>query len=297
MPGCWHYLTVVNHVSENVSVPLANDDGVWRPLAFGPTQVEGNTMRAIRLTVACVAVLTLAVAPTEAVPIVNGSFEVPIVPFGGFTNFAAGSTAITGWTVVGVDSSVVSGSFTQSGIVFQAQNGNQWIDLAGVTSNSMASGVRQNVATMIGGVYELSFYVGSATGGPFFPATVDLSINGGARVGYTNPTGPTNMLNWKLFTVAFTATSATTTVTFFNASAPNNFLCALDSVSITEVTCLCPGDMNADGLKNGRDVQQFVNCFLAPGACACANVDGVGGIDSNDLDMFVSDLLNGVTCP
>jgi hypothetical protein len=255
-------------------------------------------MRAIRLTLTCAAVLTLAVAPAEANLIVNGSFEVPTVPFGGFTNFAGGSTAITGWTVVGVDSSVISKTFTQAGIVFQAQDGNQWLDLAGVTSNSSSSGVRQNVATMIGGVYELRFYVGSATGGGiFFPATVDLSINGGARVGYPNPTGPSNMLNWKLFTVEFTATSATTTVTFFNGSAANNYLCALDNVSITEVLCLCPGDMNADGLKNGRDIQQFVNCFLVPGACACANVDGAGGIDLNDVDMFVSNLLNGVACP
>ncbi|MBI5763033.1 MAG: DUF642 domain-containing protein [Planctomycetes bacterium] len=297
MPGFRPYLTVASYLSENVSVPPANGDGVRRPSALGPTHLEGNTMRAIRLTVACVAVLTLAAAPAKAFPIVNGSFEVPIVPSGGFTNFAGGSTGITGWTVVGVDSSVVSGTFTQSGIVFQAQSGNQWTDLAGVTSNSSTSGVTQNVATMIGGVYQLSFYVGSATGGPFFPATVDLSINGGARVGYTNPIGPTNMLNWKLFTVPFTATSTTTTITFFNGSAANNFLCALDNVSITEVLCQCPGDMNADGLKDGGDIQPFVNCFLAPGACACANMDGVGGIDSNDLDMFVSDLLNGVPCP
>ncbi len=257
-------------------------------------------MRAIRLAVACAAVLTLAGGSAEAIPIVNGSFEVPTVPSGGFINYAAGSTAITGWTVVGVDSSVVSGSFTQSGIVFEARDGNQWIDLAGVTSNSSSSGVTQNVATTIGGVYDLSFYVGSATGGGiFFPSTVDLSIDGGPRVGFTNPTGPSNMLNWKLFTVQFTATSTTTNITFLNGSAANNFLCALDNVSITGVICPCPGDMNGDGLKNGRDIQQFVGCIFAPGAgaCACANMDGVGGVDSNDLNMFVSDLLNGVTCP
>ncbi len=248
-----------------------------------------------QLAVACAAVLTLAVAPAEAVPIVNGSFEVPIVPFSGFTNFAAGSTAITGWTVVGVDSSVVSGSFTQSGIVFQAQNGNQWIDLAGVTSNSSSSGVTQNVATMIGGVYELSFYVGSATGGPFFPATVDLSINGGARVGYTNPNGPSNMLNWKLFTVEFTATSATTTVTFYNGSAANNYLCALDTVSITEVLCVCPGDMNADGFKDGRDIQQFTDGMVSGGSCACAEMDGIPGLTQADITAFVFDLLNAAT--
>src|SRR5438045_2462928 len=33
--------------------------------------------------------------------LVNGSFETPTVPAGGFTTFAVGSSAITGWTVVG----------------------------------------------------------------------------------------------------------------------------------------------------------------------------------------------------
>ena len=83
--------------------------------------------------------LALTAYPASAQVILNGSFEVPLVPNGSFTNFPGGSTAITGWTVVGVDSAVTSGTFMQSGITFQAQAGNQWIDLAGVTSNSMSS--------------------------------------------------------------------------------------------------------------------------------------------------------------
>ncbi|HME71864.1 MAG TPA: hypothetical protein VKM54_18635, partial [Myxococcota bacterium] len=75
----------------------------------------------------------------------------------------------------------VSGTFVQSGITFQAQDGNQWIDLAGVTSNSMTSGVTQNISTTIDQSYDVTFYVGSTTDNTlFFPATVDLSINGGA---------------------------------------------------------------------------------------------------------------------
>lgn len=168
--------------------------------------------------------------------IINGSFETPVVPVGGFTNFGGGSTAITGWTVVGVDSSVVSGNFSQSGITFQAQSGTQWLDLAGVTSNSSTSGVRQTVPTVSGQLYELMFHVGSATGGGlFFPATVDLSINGGARTSYFNPTGPTNMLNWSPFTVQFTASSALTSLTFFNGSAANNFISPLDNVSMNAI--------------------------------------------------------------
>ena len=181
------------------------------------------------------AVLACGFAGEAKAGIINGSFEDPIVPVAGFTNFLGGSTAITGWTVVGVDSAVANGQFSQSGITFQAQAGNQWIDMAGVTSNSKTSGVSQNVATAIGTTYLLSFYVGSATDRElFFASTVDLSIDGGARTSYTNSTAPTNMLDWKLFNVSFIATGTTTNITFFNGSEPNNFLGALDNVSIQE---------------------------------------------------------------
>lgn len=63
------------------------------------------------------------------------------------------------------------------------------------------------------------------------------------------------------------------------------------------VTCLCLGDMNADGFRNGRDVHQFVQCIIAGGACACANVDGAPGLTDADVAMFVSDLLAGNACP
>ena len=134
------------------------------------------------LKLACSSVAMLCATPVWANLILNGSFEAPAVTIGGFENFGGGASAITGWTVVGVDSAIVSGTFTQSGIVFQAKEGIQWADLAGVTSNSMASGLKQDVATTVGQLYELTFNVGSATDGVFFFATtVDSSINGGER--------------------------------------------------------------------------------------------------------------------
>lgn len=181
--------------------------------------------------------------------LLNGSFEIPLVPPGSFTNYPGGSTAITGWTVVGVDSSLVSGSFMQNGVTFQAQSGNQWLDLAGVTSNSSTSGVTQSIATVTGQAYEVSFYVGSATSSPFFfPATVDLSINGGPRVSYFNPIGPSNMLDWKLFTVPFTATGTTTSLTFLNGSAASNFISPLDNVSVGVVPEPSTAALGAIGL-------------------------------------------------
>jgi hypothetical protein len=183
--------------------------------------------------------ISFMASPAFANLITNGSFETPVVPNGGFTNFPGGSTAITGWTVVGVDSAVTSTNFVQSGIHFQAQDGIQFIDLAGVTSNSNASGVTQTIPTVSGQPYAVSFYVGSSTDASgsffFFPSTIDLSINAGPRVPFTNPIGPTNMLNWQQFIVPFVATGAATNLTFYNGSASNNFESMLDNVVVDAV--------------------------------------------------------------
>lgn len=61
--------------------------------------------------------------------------------------------------------------------------------------------------------------------------------------------------------------------------------------------CSCLGDMNADGGRNGDDIQAFVNCVLADGACACADLDGLNGVSLDDVPLFVSDLLSGDPCP
>ncbi len=179
--------------------------------------------------------------PAHANLIQNGSFEDPVVTVGFYKNFLSGSTEITGWKVVGIDSSVANGTFVQSGITFQAQDGVQWIDLAGITSNSKTSGVTQSFASSVGTEYEITFYVASATDRQlFFPATVELSINGGARSSYFNPAAPTTSLDWKLFTVDFVATTTTTSLTFFNGSESNNFLGGLDNVSVEAVAAPVP---------------------------------------------------------
>ena len=65
--------------------------------------------------------------------------------------------------------------------------------------------------------------------------------------------------------------------------------------SVSQV-CYCPGDMNGDGKKDGRDVQQFVGCIMAAGNCLCADVDQANGVTLNDVSVFVSGLLSGANC-
>ncbi len=210
-----------------------------------PRESRHGSARAALKVLALVATFFSLAASLEASILVNGSFEDPLVPTGYYTNFSGGSTAITGWTVVGVDAAVVSTTFAQNGIHFQAQDGDQWIDLAGVVSNSQTSGVSQVISTVIGVDYLVSFFVGSAADTTFrpqffFPATIDLSIDGGPRVSFTNPNSPNSMLDWMQFDYQFTATTTATNITFYNGGAANNYNSALDNVTVNRVDGAVP---------------------------------------------------------
>jgi len=62
--------------------------------------------------------------------------------------------------------------------------------------------------------------------------------------------------------------------------------------------CWCLSDMNNDGLRNGEDIQDFVDCLLAVRVnCACADLDTSGVLDMTDVATFISGLLAGGTCP
>lgn len=63
------------------------------------------------------------------------------------------------------------------------------------------------------------------------------------------------------------------------------------------VGCSCLGDLNADGDKDGLDVQKFVNCMVAAGDCSCADVDSMNGVNMDDIVVLVNDLLTGPDCP
>jgi hypothetical protein len=165
----------------------------------------------------------------------DGSFETPTVPVGGFTNFGSGAT-FGGWTVVGPQASIVSGSFAQNGISFVAQDGTQWVDLTGDGSN-VSEGVQQSVATVAGHTYELSFWVGNVDnpGGIFgTTSTVDLKINGASDGAFTNScTSCTTTQGWEQFTTSFVATGASTLVTFLNGDGPSDNSNGLDNVVLT----------------------------------------------------------------
>ena len=222
---------------------------------------------ALIVAIAAALVLCFLSVAADAASILNGSFETPAVPVGGFTSFASGSNAITDWTVVGPSGSVaiVSGTFTQFGFTFPAQDGVQWLDLTGVGSNT-TDGVQQTVATTPGALYDLSFFVSNISnpGGLFgTTSTVGVQIDGGPVVSFTNSGGGGSTSQvWQQFTLALTATAATTSITFINQDPSSDNNNGLDNVSLTAVPGLtaswsqspATGDWNTPGNWNPATV-------------------------------------------
>ena len=183
-----------------------------------------------------VLILVFAASAARANSIVNGSFETPLVPVGGFTNFLTGSTGITGWTVVGPEVSVVSTNYASFGFTFPAQDGKQWLDLTGDVSNTV-EGVKQTFATTPGTSYNLSYFVGNQVnpGGPWgVTSTVNVLVNGVLIQTAVNSMGAGGRTQvWEQFTTSFLATSSSTTLEFLNEDPPNDNSNGLDNVVVT----------------------------------------------------------------
>jgi hypothetical protein len=208
--------------------------------------------------------------------IANGSFETPSVPTGGFINFGTGSTSITGWTVVGPQASIVSGSYTSLGLRFPAEDGNQWLDLTGDLSNR-SEGVRQAVATTAGTSYDLSFWVGNQVDPSGFygaTSTVNLSINGGPNLAFTNSGGSgTTSQNWREFTTSFIASSASTTLQFLNGDPLTDNTNGLDNIVLLEGSPSSGGGGTSTGTGGGTPTavpEPFTPALLGIGLIAVA---------------------------
>jgi hypothetical protein len=178
----------------------------------------------------------LFVAQASATNLVtNGSFEDPNKVGGGYWLYNTGSTAITGWTVLGptANDSIQLTPDTYLGL--KAGDGRQWLDLTGIVGYD--KGLRSDsFATTVGATYRISFEVGNYL--PFGASTVGLRLNGGAEQRYTNTslavTADTPM-NWMGFGFDWVADSTSLQLTFLgraNGALSNNLGIGLDSVSV-----------------------------------------------------------------
>jgi hypothetical protein len=163
----------------------------------------------------------------------NGSFEKPAVGSGSYQTFSTGQT-FKHWTVVGASGNVaiVSGTFAQNGFSFPAEDGQQWLDLTGVSNSP--TGVQEAVKTVAGATYTLTFWVGNVydPGGIFgTTSTVNVLVDGSTVAIDTNSQQGTTQV-WQKFKVHFTAASATTQVGLLNGDPSNDTNNGLDALSL-----------------------------------------------------------------
>ena len=214
---------------------------------------SSRTLRATAALAAATLGALLCSATSAHAQLVNGGFENTTVPSGTYQTYAPGQTiGASGWVVTGSAGNnviLIQTNYTEAqfGLVFNAQEGNNTLDLTGVGNTGAADGVQQVIATTNGATYAVSFYVGRAQGDPnspyLTPATVDFSVNGGARVSFTNSNSTAGAINFQQFTTLFTATSSSTTLAFLNGTPQGNNYAGLDSVTIRQLAVPEPGSI------------------------------------------------------
>ena len=175
----------------------------------------------------CATVIGFASIPAQANLLTNGSFEdiTNFVDQGNDTmTLTSGSTAMPGWTVVN-DTLAWIGPSNPFGV--SASNGNYFLDLTGYDDSAPYGGVTQTIPTSAGGLYRLTFDLGSAT-------SADSSDSINASAGSTSQlftSTLTGINNWETETLDFVATAATTAITLTGMSKSLNYI-GLDNVSV-----------------------------------------------------------------
>ncbi|MGO9107622.1 MAG: PEP-CTERM sorting domain-containing protein [Thermoguttaceae bacterium] len=175
----------------------------------------------------------------------DGGFEDPVLSPGAVSQFTPGQSIGGAWTVLGnqgTNVNLVQTTYSEplnNVTAFNAEEGLNSVDLTGTTNQGPSVGIEQSVATTAGQQYALSFFVGRVTptsgpGGPYsLPATVDLSINGGTSISFTNSNITDGMVNWMQLSDTFVATGSSTTIAFLNGEPAGDNFAGLDNVVLT----------------------------------------------------------------
>ena len=160
----------------------------------------------------------------------NGGFETPVVDR--YQLFKTGES-FAGWKVIGAPGNVapVSGQYTYGDFTFPAQEGQQFLDLTGLSNT--ATGVSQTVATEPGKTYALVGTIYNPGGMWGVSSTVIVKANGNFVCKATNSQrsgGRTQV--WQQFVTPIKATSSETTISFINSDPPSDNLNGLDAVTL-----------------------------------------------------------------
>jgi len=111
--------------------------------------------------------------------------------------------------------------------------------LTGTVDNGSSIGVQQQISTVAGTLYSLTFYLGDINN-PGYPASgaavVGVQLNGSSFQTANNDSSSGLSVSFEPFTYMFTATSSTTTIGFLNESAAGVGINAIDNVSVNGAT-------------------------------------------------------------
>jgi Protein of unknown function (DUF642) len=169
-------------------------------------------------------VLSIAVThQAQAVNLINnGSFE----STSSNRSLPSSSTTISGWTVVAKEIAwLPSGAF---GVT--TPFGNSLIDLTGLYDAKPYGGITQTINTTVGQAYNLSFYLGNYQS---YSGSISVLAAAGStnQTFIYNPVG-TSGSQWSPFNLNFTATTATTPITFTGITSTRGLYIGLDNVAV-----------------------------------------------------------------
>lgn len=205
-------------------------------------------MKKFSLPLICAVVMAIhaiAGGSAHANLLVNGGFELPVgvVPAndGAGQNFVSYATPVdmahyntlpaasmVGWTVLSGSVDIVS-NLTGAFYGWPAFEPVNSLDLNGWSMGSIS----QSFATVAGTEYNLTFvyannpYGTTVAGGPTATVTID-----GATTALAHNTSTVANMDWKLFAVTFTASSALTTLSFASTSGGTGGI-ALDAIDVS----------------------------------------------------------------
>jgi hypothetical protein len=175
--------------------------------------------------------------------IADGGFEQNAVETNGYVHYARSLSVDGGhWFVMGDDDQddilkVDRGyGLGDPRMTFVAHGGHDSLDLTGTGNQHAFNGVYQDVATVAGKAYHLTFWTGRATGvgttatDYLTAATTNLSIDGAPVASFVNTDTVIGGLAWVAYSYDFVATGATTRIAFIN-NGGNDYL-GLDDVSL-----------------------------------------------------------------
>lgn len=189
---------------------------------------------------AVVAALIAGCGAAQANLLTNGSFELGSLQNSGYSTETMGSTNMTGWTVVGDNLAWFHSAF--NGGELTASEGVKFLDLTNTTTGcNPCGGVEQNIATVIGETYALSFDLGSSSiyaVPSSITATMQIVVGGVVSQTFTSTASGAN--NWESFSKTFVASSANTTIRLVGSFAQQDYV-GLDNVSVVATPVPEPG--------------------------------------------------------